>query len=69
MSDLQGGRVIGASDPIGGTPAERPVTPAEVVATIYRSLGLDPHSHLPGPGGRPFSLVDLGNDPIEELFA
>ncbi len=38
---VQGGRVVGRSDEIGGYPAERPVTPAEVVATIYRGLGLD----------------------------
>ncbi len=66
---VQGGRVVGASDPIGGIPAERPTQPGEVVATIFRGLGLDPTGHLPGPAGRPFPLVDIGNGPIEELFA
>jgi len=66
---VQGGRVIGASDPIGGFPAERPVEPGDVVATIFHSLGLDHTSHLPGPAGRPFPLVDFGNEPIRELFA
>ena len=66
---VQGGRVIGKSDPNGGFPAERPVNPAEVVATIFHSLGLDPQAHLPGPAGRPFGLTDFGTDPIEELFA
>ena len=61
--------VIGASDPIGGFPAERPVEPAEIVATIFHSLGFDHESHLPGPAGRPFPLVDFGNDPIRELFS
>lgn len=65
---VQGGQVVGASDPIGGFPAERPVEPAEVVATIFHSLGLDPEGHLPGPAGRPFPLVDFGNEPIRELF-
>jgi hypothetical protein len=65
---VQGGRVIGRSDPVGGTPAERPVQPGDIVATIFHSLGLDPHSHLPGPGGRPFPLVDFGKEPIHELF-
>tara|TARA_R110002096_G_scaffold29509_5_gene88940 strand:- start:6261 stop:7472 length:1212 start_codon:yes stop_codon:yes gene_type:complete len=65
---VQGGQVVGASDPIGGFPAERPVDPAEVVATIFHSLGLDPEGHLPGPAGRPFPLVDFGNEPIRELF-
>jgi len=65
---VQGGRVIGASDPIGGFPAERPVSPGDLVATIFHSLGLDPKALLPGPGGRPFPLVDFGAEPIHELF-
>lgn len=65
---VQGGRVVGKSDPIGGYPAERPVTPAEVIATIYHSLGFDLESHLPGPAGRPFPLVDFGTKAIGELF-
>jgi hypothetical protein len=66
---VQGGRVIGKSDPIGGYPAERPVNPAEVVATIFHSLGFNLEAHLPGPAGRPFPLVDFGTKPITELFA
>ena len=65
---VKGGRVIGASDTIGGFPAERPVGPGDLVATIFESLGLDHRAHLPGPGGRPFSLTDLGTEPIRELF-
>jgi uncharacterized protein (DUF1501 family) len=65
---VQGGRVVGASDPIGGVPADRPASPADVVATILHSLGLDLHEHLPGPAGRPFPLVDFGSGPIHELF-
>ena len=66
---VKGGRVVGASDTIGGFPAERPVGPGDVVATIFHSLGLDHTSHLPGPAGRPFALTDFGTDPIRELFA
>jgi hypothetical protein len=65
---VQGGRVVGRSDPIGGVPAERPIGPPEVVATIYRSLGLDLETMLPGPQGRPFPLVDSGKHEIHELF-
>lgn len=65
---VQGGRVVGRSDAIGGVPAERPVDPGEVVATIYRSLGLDLETQLPGPAGRPFTLVDSGKHEIRELF-
>ena len=65
---VKGGRVVGASDPIGAFPAERPVKPGELVATIFHSLGLDHQQHLPGPAGRPFGLTDFGTDPIKELF-
>ena len=40
----------------------------EVVATIYKSLGLDLDTHLPGPQGRPFALVDFGVREVKELF-
>ncbi|MEO0444899.1 MAG: DUF1501 domain-containing protein [Verrucomicrobiota bacterium] len=65
---VQGGRVIGKSDPIGGFPADRPVEPASIVATIFKSLGFDHESHLPGPANRPFPLVDFGSHPVHELF-
>lgn len=65
---VQGGRVVGRSDPIGGVPAERPVGPNNIVATIFHSLGLNLETHLPGPAGRPFPLVDFGTREIHELF-
>lgn len=66
---VKGGQVVGRSDPIGGVPAERPVEPANIAATIFHSLGLNIESHLPGPAGRPFPLVDIGKREIHELFA
>jgi hypothetical protein len=65
---VKGGRVVGKSDDIGGYPVERPVRPNEVVATIYKSLGLDLETHLPGPNSRPYPLVDFGTQAIKELF-
>src|SRR5438874_7634454 len=65
---VKGGRVVGKSDEIGAYPVERPVKPAEIVATIFHSLGLDLEAHLPGPQGRPFPLVDYGTQAIRELF-
>jgi hypothetical protein len=65
---VKGGRVVGKSDEIGAYPVDRPVNPAEIVATIFHSLGLDLEAHLPGPQSRPFSLVDYGTQPIRELF-
>jgi uncharacterized protein (DUF1501 family) len=63
---IRGGQVIGASDSTGSEPFDRPVTPAEVAATIYRALGIDLHTQLPGPDGRLIPLVEAA--PISELF-
>jgi len=65
---VQGGRVVGASDPIGGVPADRPADPGDIAATIFHSLGFDLETRLPGPAGRPFPLVDVGKHEIKELF-
>jgi hypothetical protein len=66
---IKGGRVIGESDELGYFPKSRPVSPAEVAATLYRSLGLDPHRELPGPQNRPLPLADFSVQPIRELFS
>ncbi|HMP61265.1 MAG TPA: DUF1501 domain-containing protein [Gemmatales bacterium] len=65
---IRGGRIIGESDEQGAFPKTRPVSPAEVAATVYQGLGLDPHLELPGPQNRPIPLVDYGVQPIKELF-
>ncbi len=66
---VKGGQAIGASDPIGAVPVDRPTEPPDVVATIMYALGLNHEGVLPGPNGRPFPLVDSGFKPIYELFA
>jgi hypothetical protein len=63
---IQGGRVIGSSDRHGLEPRDRPVHPSEIVATVYRSLGIDPAAALPGPNGEVLRLVEA--KPIGELF-
>ncbi len=65
---IVGGRVVGQSDEIGGFPLDRPTSTAEVVATIYRSLGVDLEHVLPGPQHRPIPVVDSGVREIRELF-
>lgn len=65
---VQGGRAIGKSDATGGYPAERPVAPNEIVATIYKSLNLDLETILPGPNNLPVPLVGFGTKPVNELF-
>ena len=61
--------MVGASDDIAAAPKDRPVTPAQVAATVYQGLGIDLSIELPGAQGRPIPLVDRGVEPIQELFA
>lgn len=62
------GQVIGATDRLGGEPTERPVTFAEVFATLYRNLGIDASTAtLPDLSGRPQYLVRNQARPIAEL--
>jgi uncharacterized protein (DUF1501 family) len=63
---IKGGQVVGSSDRLGAEPRDRPVSPAEVAATVYRALGIDRRARLPGPEGRPVSLVEA--EPVDELF-
>jgi uncharacterized protein (DUF1501 family) len=63
---VRGGQVVGCSDRHGTEPRDRPVTPAELAATVYRSLGIPTGTHLTGPDGLSVPLVEA--DPIAELF-
>ena len=64
---IRGGVVIGESDRLGAYPAVRPVTPADLHATVFTALGYDPHAiTYRSPEGRPFPLSE--GEPIRELL-
>ncbi len=63
---VRGGQVIGASDRIGESPSERPITPADLANTIYSLLGIDPDSELVTADGRPIR-INQGGKFISEL--
>jgi hypothetical protein len=48
---FKGGRVVGASDEIGGSVKERPVWPCDVTGSLYRMLGMDLDTNIPHPRG------------------
>ncbi len=55
------GSVLGASDRIAGFVREHPVSPKDVLCTIYHLFGVDPHdTHLQDRQGRPLPLVAGG---------
>ena len=60
------GQVIGSSDDKGEVPANRPVSPTDVLATIYRHLGIDAARQMINASGRPVPLLPDGRV-IEEL--
>jgi hypothetical protein len=63
---VRGGQVVGSSDKTGAEPKDRPVTPDEVAATVYKGLGIDLNTRLPGPENRPLPITEA--EPIDELF-
>jgi uncharacterized protein (DUF1501 family) len=62
------GFVYGASDKIGAFPADRPVTPGDLMATLYHLLGVDHRQELHDPLGRPHRLIPNG-EIIREIMA
>ena len=64
---IRGGTVLGASDAMGARPAERPVTPADIHATMFAALGYDPHGiTYESNDGRPIRLTE--GSVLGELF-
>jgi hypothetical protein len=53
---IQGGRVIGASDSIGGEPKDGMVQPQDITATIFHCLGYHPDSEIRDTLGRPIPI-------------
>ena len=53
---VRGGIVHGASDRLAAYPAESPTTPADLAATIYALLGVDPAMELRDALDRPLAL-------------
>jgi hypothetical protein len=61
------GNVVGKSDKWAAMPAERPVSPKDILATIYHLLGIDHHQTITDRIGRPLPLVD--GQVVQEMLA
>jgi hypothetical protein len=57
---VPGGGVIGSSDDRGGMPADRPVRPPDLAATIFQLLGISPDHEFRDPFDRPLQVVSGG---------
>jgi uncharacterized protein (DUF1501 family) len=65
---IRGGTVYGASDSQAAFVKDKPVSTADVCATIYRCLGIDHEMTIPDRLGRPNALVH-GGQPIWDIMA
>jgi len=63
---MRTGQVIGATDSKGEEPVERPLSPNDLWATVYRHLGIDYNLSFPDHAGRPMPILPHGS-PIAEL--
>jgi uncharacterized protein (DUF1501 family) len=63
---LKTGQVVGATNRKGEYPTSRPLSPKDVLATIYRHLGIDLRHELHDFSGRPIPVLPWG-EPIAEL--
>src|SRR5262249_28680867 len=63
---IKGGRVVGESDAKGAFPKTNPKTPQDVLATMYRHLGVDTAAEYLNTAGRPMRVLPSG-EPIDEL--
>ncbi len=65
---LKNGIVVGESDAQAHAPKTKPISTIEFAATLYQGLGIDYHTELPGPQGRPIPLTNFDTKPIPELI-
>lgn len=64
---LRHGQVIGSSDAKGALPLDRPLGPCDLLATMYKFMGISTELSPPDYSGRPIPLLP-GGEPIREMF-
>jgi hypothetical protein len=57
---LKGGQVVGRTNAKGEHPVDRPLKPADLLATVYHVLGIDPRTTFKDHLGRPIPILDEG---------
>src|SRR5215212_3178357 len=65
---VKGGTVCGQSDSQAAYVKDRPVRPADICATVYHCLGIDPETPVYDRAGRPVP-ISHGGRPIREIMA
>lgn len=62
------GKVVGSSDKNGAFVKDDPVSPKDILCTMYHLMGVDPNGTIPDKLGRPVRLVSEG-DVLPRLLA
>jgi len=63
---LRMGQVVGESTAKAEVPKTTPITPQDLMATVFHVLGLPQDLHFKDPTGRPTPMIN-GGKPIAEL--
>jgi Protein of unknown function (DUF1501) len=63
---IRGGQLYGSSDKLAATPLSDPVSPEDILATLYHLVGLDPRTTMRDLQDRPFPIT-TGN-PVHRLL-
>jgi Protein of unknown function (DUF1501) len=66
---IKGGQAVGKTSADGTAVEERPVSAADLIATVCVALGLDPMKENLAPNGRPIRLADKAARPVKEIIA
>jgi hypothetical protein len=64
---MKTGQVIGSTNAKGEHPKDRPLTPNDLWATMFRHLGINYETAFLDHAGRPMPILPYG-DPIAELL-
>lgn len=65
---VQAGKVVGETDAQAAFPLTNPIGPADIAATMYTALGIDPETRVNDITDRPVPVLDHGL-PIAEVLA
>jgi hypothetical protein len=63
---LRMGQVVGESSSKAEVPRTTPITPQDLMATVFHTLGIPQNLHYNDPTGRPTPMIN-GGRPIQEL--
>ena len=65
---MRTGQVLGSTDAAAAEARDMPLHYHDVLATVYHSLGIDPHAMVADVSGRPAPILPSTAQPIRQVF-